>query len=339
MEGYTVDETGKIAPVTATLNPTTNQYEDANKQPVKNFRKGKPPVLPNMHSEFMRNRKTGQDEWITTDPKKPGVAFGSTGEPVSLRDYAPKPSAGGIGGAGGIGSAKAIQPGSPEFTTAQNLAYGKLTFSEFRTLVAYGRDPMLKLSIYAKATELNPNFNPAKFEMGYKFAANPATQRALAAVDNVMPNIDKIIELSNSWDRTQYPDINKFMGAIQFKMGNKTVSSIRQAQKLVGDEMGIALGAGTMTDMKLQLGLDVIDPNLPEDVFASNMVRIKDFLINRKTSLLDQMGIYGSSEMNPGGATNRRFNYTYKGKTYTFDTEENLKKFKVGLGIKDQPQP
>jgi hypothetical protein len=175
--------------------------------------------------------------------------------------------------------------------------------------------------------------------MGYKFAANPATQRALAAVDNVMPNIDKIVELSDSWDRTQYPDLNKFMGAIQFKLGNKTVASIRQAQKLVGDEMGIALGAGTMTDMKLQLGLDVIDPNLPTEVFLSNMGRVQDFLLNRKTSLLDQMGIYGTPEMNPGGGSNRRFNYTFKGKTYPFNTEDQLKAWKAEMGIKDQPRP
>ncbi len=157
----------------------------------------------------------------------------------------------------------------------------------------------IKASIYDKARDLNPEFTPAAFEAGYKFATNPKTVSAVAAVDNVLPNIKKIVDLSNSWDRTKYPDINRFLGAAQVKLGNTTVSNIRQAQKLIGDELGTALGGGTMTDMKLKLGLDVVDPNLSPETFLSNMGRVEEFLQNRKSSLKTPQGIYGNSAQQP----------------------------------------
>ena len=46
-----------------------------------------------------------------------------------------------------------------------------------------------------------------------------------------------------------------------------------------------SLGAGTVSDMKLQLGFDVTDPTVSQEVFASNMEVVKDFLNNRKAGL------------------------------------------------------
>jgi hypothetical protein len=226
-----------------------------------------------------------------------GKLFDAKG--VEIVDAQPAPSKAAAGGSS-VATVPDIKPNTPAFKTAQDLAYGRLTFAQFRTIMAYNRDASAKMAIYAKAADLNPEFNPAKFEMGFRFAANPQTQRALAAVDNVLPNIDWIVALSDSWDRTKYPDVNRLLSAMQFKVGNRTVSNLRQAQKLIGDELGVALGAGGMTDMKLQLGLDVVDPTLAPDVFLSNMERVKEFLMKRKASLLHQMGPYGTSEMNPG---------------------------------------
>jgi hypothetical protein len=189
-----------------------------------------------------------------------------------------------------------IKQGSREYQIAQDMAYGKLTFPMFRTIFAYSRDAGIKEAIYSKARELNPDFDPSKFEIGYKFASNPKTQNALAAVDNVLPNIDAMVTLSNNWDRTRFPDVNRLLASGEYRLGGKKIANIRQAQKLVGDELGIALGAGGMTDMKLQLGLDVVDPNVAPDVFLDNMARVKDFLQNRKRSLYGRMGPYGDQQ-------------------------------------------
>jgi hypothetical protein len=279
------------------------EFKEANKRDPNNSElrqifeqaKGGRKTAPNFQSR--EALVGGKRTFVNFDPET-GKYFDTRGVEVQASPIPPANA--GSGGASSVGSVPGVKTGTPAFKAAQDLAYGRMTFSQFRTLMAYNRDASAKMAIYAKAAELNPEFNPAKFEMGFKFASSPQTQRALAAVDNVMPNIDRIIELSDQWDRTKYPDINKFLGAVRFKMGNRTVANLRQAQKLIGDELGVALGAGTMTDMKLQLGLDVVDPNLPADVFLSNMERVKEFLHNRKQSLLNQMGVYGTPEMNPG---------------------------------------
>ena len=194
-------------------------------------------------------------------------------------------------------------PGTPSFKLAQDLAYGRMTFSQFRTIFAYSRDAQAKQALYFKASQLNDQFNPAQFEMGFKFASNPKVQTALAAVDNVLPNLQRAVDLSDQITRYDEPAVNDILAKVRFQMGNQKVSNFRQLQKILGDEIGIALGAGGMTDMKLQLGLDIVDPNLSPETFFSNMQQVQDYLISRKRSWLNQMGIYGTPEMNPGGGT------------------------------------
>lgn len=86
-------------------------------------------------------------------------------------------------------AAAEITPNSKEFRVAQDLAYGKLTMSQFRSLYSYSRDVNKKTAIYDKAAELNPNFNPAAFEMGYTLAKNPKVQQQLASLDNVKQGV------------------------------------------------------------------------------------------------------------------------------------------------------
>lgn len=194
-----------------------------------------------------------------------------------------------------------IPVGSPHYRIAQDLAYGKLTFAQFRSLYpARAASAAEKQAVYDLAGQLNQNFNPAAFEMGFKFASSAQSQRALAAVDNVMPNIDKVIALSDTIQRSDLPSWNALLNSTRFQLGNRKVTNFRQMQKLIGDELGVALGAGAMTDMKLKLGLDVVDPNLGPDQFKTAMENIKEFLVNRKQSLLSQMGVYGQAGMNPG---------------------------------------
>jgi hypothetical protein len=202
-------------------------------------------------------------------------------------------------------SAQDVPPGSRDYRVAQDLASGDLTYSQFLRLYPSRSGAMAgkKAAIYDKARDLNPEFTPAAFESGYKFATNPKTVTAIAAVDNVLPNIKKLVDLSNSWDRTKYPDINRFLGSVQAKLGDTTVANIRQAQKLIGDELGTALGGGAMTDMKLQLGLDVVDPNLAPETFMSNMARVEEFLQNRKASLKTPMGHYANQNTGAPPAT------------------------------------
>jgi hypothetical protein len=190
-----------------------------------------------------------------------------------------------------------IPQGSPDYRAAQDLAYGKLTFQQFRAIYpSRANDGGKKAAIYDLARDLNPEFDPAQYEMGFKYASNPKTRNALVSIDQVVPNINRMVDLSNQISRTDLPSVNALLNSAKFQLGSRKVSNFRQMQKLIGDELGIALGAGGMSDMKLQLGLDIVDPNLGPEQFFNSMQNVKDFLQQRKLAILHGEGPYGKTE-------------------------------------------
>jgi hypothetical protein len=192
-----------------------------------------------------------------------------------------------------------IPEGSPDYRAAQDLAYGKLTFQQFRSIYpSRANDGGKKAAIYDLARDMNPEFDPAQYEMGFKYASNPKTRNALVSIDQVVPNINRMVDLSNQISRTDLPSVNALLSSAKFQLGSRKVSNFRQMQKLIGDELGIALGAGGMSDMKLQLGLDIVDPNLGPEQFFQSMANVKDFLQQRKLAILHGEGPYGKDEAN-----------------------------------------
>lgn len=192
---------------------------------------------------------------------------------------------------------KTLAPGSQGYKVAEMLAYGKLSLQDFRSLAAYSRDMGAKLAIFNTASALNPAFDPVAFERGQKFAANPKTMTSLSAINAVEPNLQRLVDLSQQWDRTKYPDVNAFLRGVGFRWGNRKVTDFGILQKIVGDELGVALGAGTMSDMKLKLGLDLAGGNLSPENFFSAMQEVLSALENRKRSLVEPMGIYGEGNV------------------------------------------
>jgi len=192
------------------------------------------------------------------------------------------------------------QPGSREYKVAQDLAYGKLTMQQFRSLTAYSRDTNKKMDIYQKASELNPNFNPAQFEMGFKFAANPKTQQQLASMDNVDKGVNDLLKFSDAASRSGAPIVNKFIQKGGIAVGGKTYSDFHTAQIAFADELSGALGFGGATDMSKKMGVDMTNPNLSPEQFRSTIQNVVvPFVARKKKSLLDQMGAYGQPGMNP----------------------------------------
>lgn len=196
-----------------------------------------------------------------------------------------------------------FKPGSNEYKVSQDVAYGKLPFNNLRSLIAYSRDPGYKMAIYGKAAELNPNFNPAAYEMGLKFAIDPQTQRQLAAQDNVLNGVQSLLQASQDAARTKMPLANYFINAGGVQLGDKRYSSFQVAQKAFADELSGALGFGTASDMKLQLGLDLASPNLsPEQFMDAVQNVVVPFVQRKRDSMLTQMGRYGEADMNPAAA-------------------------------------
>jgi hypothetical protein len=189
------------------------------------------------------------------------------------------------------------------YRVAQDLAYGKMTFSMFRTLLAYNRDANLKMAIYAKAAELNPNFNPAKFEMGFTLAKNPKVQQQLASLDNSIQGVSDLLKASDAASSTGLRVLNEYAPKGGLTIGGKKYSNFRVAQKAFADELSGALGFGSATDMSRQMGIDMTDPTLSPDRFSAAITDIVVPFINRKRStLLYQMGTYGTEDFNPAAS-------------------------------------
>ena len=200
----------------------------------------------------------------------------------------------------GTGAAPEITQGTPEFRVAQDLAYGKLTMQQFRSLYSYARNYQLKQAIYNKAADLNPNFNPAAFEMGFTLAKNPKVQQQLASLDNVMQGVPDLVKLSDEATRTGVPLINRLVVPGGALLGGKKYSNVEKARIAFADELSGALGYGSATDMSREMGLQLTDPNLSPDAFRSALKEVVIPFIERKRStMLNQMGVYGQQGMNP----------------------------------------
>lgn len=188
-----------------------------------------------------------------------------------------------------------IKPGTPEYRIAQDLANGKMTFSQFRTLAAYNRNAALKFGIYDTARQLNPEFDPAQYELGFKMASNPQIRQRIVAINALAPVIDQAEALAGQVGNTDIPAFNKLLQSAKFNVGNREVTNFRQLQTLLGDEVGNALGVGTGSDLKTRLGLDLVNPNLGPAQFAATMQQLRSVLDARRAELTRQMGIYGSA--------------------------------------------
>lgn len=213
-------------------------------------------------------------------------------------------------------TASAITPGTPEYKVASDLAEGRLTFQQLRTLYSYSRDVNKKLAIYDKASEINPNFSPAAFEMGYKFASNPKIQQQVASINNVLSGVGDLLKASDTAQRTGVTALNGWVVRGGIALGGKRYSNFKTAQTAFADELSGALGYGSATDMSREMGFDMTNPNLSPENFRSAIEDIVVPFINRKkASMLGQMGPYGSPDLNPG-ATNpggSRFTIVPKG--------------------------
>ncbi len=197
-------------------------------------------------------------------------------------------------GGNGIGS----DTGKANITAdAEDILSGRNTLYNIR--LQMGRTKDAAAYMLALRNEIRSKDNKFDFiasDAGSKFVSSEYYQKSITAINSVMPNLDKIVDLSNQVSRVGVAGVDSILQKGSVQIGNSKVANFRQAQKLVADEIGVALGAGTVSDMKLQLGFDVTDPSVSPEVFASNMGIVKEFIQNRKAALEGQR--YSSSTVN-----------------------------------------
>lgn len=213
---------------------------------------------------------------------------------------------------------KPIEPWSPDFKVAQDLAYGRMTPGFFRTLEAYNRDAGKKAALYATAAQLNPDFNEADFERGFKFISSPRIASQLASLDNVQSGVSDLLKASDAATRTGSPLLNKVViPAGSLVLGNQKYSNWQTARTAFADELSGALGYGSATDMSREMGFNMTDQNLSPAAFRSGIQDIViPFVERKRASLLKQGSVYGTSANN-SGVTNSHAGEAYTGEVRT----------------------
>ena len=117
--------------------------------------------------------------------------------------------------------------------------------------------------------------------------------------------MESLLAASDKAARSRFTDLNKFIVPGGIHIGDRDYSNFRTARIAFADELSLALGIGSATDMAREMSFDMTDPKLGPDEFSSSMRDIVvPFIERRKQSLLDQMGVYGSFMSGPGGDTN-----------------------------------
>lgn len=191
-----------------------------------------------------------------------------------------------------------IRPGTKEWRTAQDVAFGVLSYSDLARQYAFqrsGREMMRK--IYDQARQINPDFSPALYEQGAKFAASPGARRSLAAISNVEAGLPSMVEASNAAKRSNIKALNEhFIIPGGAQIGEKSYSDLQAAHIAFADEIALALGIGTASDLKTKMGLDLANPALSPEAYESVLKnQLLPFLERRKASLYGQMGPYGGA--------------------------------------------
>jgi hypothetical protein len=185
---------------------------------------------------------------------------------------------------------------------AKGLTTGDVTWDDFKSLMASrgAEGSAARLAVYNKAMALDPTFNPSEMEKSWKAYSNPANQKAVAQIENVKPNLDRLIDLSNQISRSGMPAVNKLIMLGKYQIGDRAVTNFKEMQHALADEIGTALsGSGQMTDAKLKLAQDMLQASPSDENYASNIKLIGHMLDTRKESIAKPMGVYAKRLIAP----------------------------------------
>jgi hypothetical protein len=204
-----------------------------------------------------------------------------------------------------------INPGDPVDKIVDKIGSGEITFDQLTKIYpGFSKNAVKREAIMEKVMEKYPDYSPAQNALEFKWGNNPGAIKTVAAANNALANVDKLIDISDHWNRTGSPIFNKFLKEAQFQIGDRTVTNIKEMQTAVGDEVAGVLGFGQASDLKTKLGLDLTDPNVSAENFKSNMVLLKHMLETRRKTMAAPMGKYSErqgikSETAQEGATSQ----------------------------------
>ncbi len=156
-------------------------------------------------------------------------------------------------------------------------------------------------NLFNAAVAANPGFNAAQAKIQFKQAENVTNQGQIAAANNVLSNIDRLVQLSNATTKTGIQGFNQGLQSAQYYMGDKDLTDFKVTQMAVAEELSRVFGGNVPSDFKIKYGDKMVDGTLPYENFRSAMDQVKRLVTNFKKSKTATMGDYAPKEK-PGSA-------------------------------------
>lgn len=224
-------------------------------------------------------------------------------------------SSGGSGAPGVIGN------------DVQAVLEGRNTMFNIRQTMGRSKEAQAYMEqMRSQIAKTDPNFDFVASDAGGKSQSSAWLQKSQVALDTVAPNIDKIIALSDDVNRTNVQYTNKKIFDIASQFSGVKTTNLQEAQGIIADELGVALGAGQVSDAKLALGQALVNINTDPATFKQNMNLLKGMLANRRSALsalryksptVGDKGVDSGSHASGGNVVNTGKTATGNGYTVT----------------------
>lgn len=154
----------------------------------------------------------------------------------------------------------------------------------------------LKAKVITKLNTLYPNFSWIKNEADFqavkdytKYINSGTYQNTIKYLESVQPNLDEVVRLSDSLDKTKYPLINQAQLAIMKGSGDPNAAAFGAAGLEVADQVAkILQGGGTgnaTSDAKLNQASQILNGNFSPQQFRAVAGELKTLLASRQSSL------------------------------------------------------
>lgn len=171
-----------------------------------------------------------------------------------------------------------------------NILSGKMAPSE---ITGRGAD---KLAIMARASEVDPNFDPSKADSDYKYANEKSTRdllnylTSLTGRKNDGGNLGDLVRASDLIDRTDFPPLNDKIGWAKLNSGNRQMAEYYTTITEVADQVAKILqgggsGGGT-SDAKLRQASELFDKGFTKDQIKGVADSLRSLLGNRKDAII-----------------------------------------------------
>jgi len=200
------------------------------------------------------------------------------------------------------------QSGQKQQTTdylAKQLISGKMAPAE---LPAFGS---ARSEAMAAASKMDPNFNPAKADVQYKFANNPRVQQQLSLINSLTGygdtkgSLDEVISQSSKIKRTKFPPVNSVEMSALIAGGDKEAAAYAAVATDVADQIGQVMaagGTGGSSDFKLRQAQAVLSGKFNPQQLAATARELKTLLVNRQKAFLEQGGPFLKAQAEQTGA-------------------------------------